>query len=152
MTSDPIVDILLVEDNPYEAQLTIRSFRKNNLANRLLHIEDGAEALDFIYARNKYAGRKIENGPKLILLDLKLPKVGGLEILKAVKQDERTKIIPVIVLTSSREGPDITACYQLGVNSYIVKPVDFDSFSTAVIKLGMYWMLLNEFPPVPEVK
>jgi two-component system response regulator len=151
MTTDPIVDILLIEDNPYEAQLTIRSFRKNNLANRLLHIEDGAEALDFIYARNKYAERKIENGPKLILLDLKLPKVGGLEILKAVKQDERTKIIPVIVLTSSREGPDISACYQLGVNSYIVKPVDFDSFSKAVIQLGMYWMLLNE-SPVPEVK
>src|SRR5450432_791580 len=131
------VDILLVEDNPHEAQLTIRSFKKSNLANRLLHIDDGAEALDFIFARNKYAGLKVENGLKLILLDLKLPKIGGLEILKAVKEDERTKIIPVIVLTSSKEEQDIITSYKLGVNSYIVKPVNFDSFSKAVAELGM---------------
>jgi two-component system response regulator len=141
------VDILLVEDIVHEAQLTIRSFKKSNLANRLLHIDDGAEAMDFIFSRNKYAERKLENMPKLILLDLKLPKVGGLEILKAIKTDERTKIIPVIVLTSSNEGPDITASYKLGVNSYIVKPVNFESFSKAVVELGMYWMFLN-VPPV----
>ena len=146
MDTNQDVEILLIEDNPHEAQLTIRSFKKSNLANRLLHIDDGAEALDFIFARNKYAGRKVENGPKLILLDLKLPRVGGLEILKAVKKDERTKIIPVIVLTSSKEEQDIVASYKLGVNSYIVKPVNFDSFSKAVIELGMYWMLLNVLP------
>ncbi len=140
------VDILLVEDNPYEAQLTIRSFKKSNLANGLLHIDDGAEAMDFIFNRNKYAARNSENIPKLILLDLKLPKVGGLEILKAIKEDQRTKVIPVIVLTSSKEGPDIKTSYELGVNSYIVKPVNFESFSKAVVELGMYWMFLN-VPP-----
>ena len=149
MIMDQNVDILLVEDNPNEAQLTIRSFKKSNVANRLIHIDDGAEALDFIFARNKYAGRRIENLPKLILLDLKLPKLSGLEILKKVKEDERTKIIPVIVLTSSKEEPDIIACYKLGVNSYIVKPVNFDSFSKAIVELGMYWMFLN-VPPVAE--
>jgi len=140
------VDVLLVEDNPNEAQLAIRSFKKSNLANGLLHIDDGAEAMDFIFLKNKYAGRKPENMPKLILLDLKMPKVGGLEILKAIKTDERTQIIPVIVLTSSNEGPDITASYKLGVNSYIVKPVNFESFSKAVVDVGMYWMFLN-VPP-----
>ena len=143
------IEILLVEDNPDEAQLTIRSLKKGNLANRLLHISDGAEALDFIFAREKYAGRKIGNDLKLILLDLKLPKVDGLDILKAIKTGERTKFIPVIVLTSSKEEKDIIASYKLGVNSYIVKPVDFDSFSKAVIELGMYWMLLN-VPPLKE--
>lgn len=147
MNLDQSVDILLVEDNPHEAQLTMRSFKKSNLTNRLVHIADGAEALDFIFARNKYVTREIRNLPKLILLDLKLPKVSGLEILKVVKNDERTKIIPVIVLTSSREEPDIIACYKLGVNSYIVKPVNFDSFTKAVVELGMYWMFLN----VPSV-
>ncbi len=137
------VEILLVEDNPDEAQLTIRSLKKSNLANRLLHISDGAEALDFIFAREKYADRNVGNGLKLILLDLKLPKVDGLEILKAIKSDERNKFIPVIVLTSSKEEKDIIASYKLGVNSYIVKPVNFDSFSKAVVELGMYWMLLN---------
>jgi len=141
------VEILLVEDNPEEAKLTIRSLKKNNLANRLLHISDGAEALDFIFAREKYADRDIGNGLKLILLDLKLPKVDGLDILKAIKMFEQTKFIPVIVLTSSKEEKDIIASYQLGVNSYIVKPVNFDSFSKAVVELGMYWMLLN-VPPL----
>lgn len=141
------VEILLVEDNPDEAQLIIRSLKKNNLANRLLHISDGEEALDFIFAREKYADRDIGNGLKLILLDLKLPKVDGLDILKAIKMGEQTKFIPVIVLTSSKEEKDIIASYQLGVNSYIVKPVNFDSFSKAVVELGMYWMLLN-VPPL----
>jgi two-component system response regulator len=144
------VDILLVEDNQHEARLTIRSFQKSNLTNGLLHIADGAEALDFIFARNQYASRRVQDVPKLILLDLKLPKVSGLEILKAVKEDEHTKVIPVIVLTSSKEEPDITACYKLGVNSYIVKPVDFGSFSKAVAELGMYWMFLNVPPVIPE--
>ena len=119
------------------------------MANGLFHIADGKEALDFIFARNKYATRQGKNLPKLILLDLKLPKVSGLEILKAVKKDERTKIIPVIVLTSSKEEQDIITSYQLGVNSYIVKPVNFDSFSKAVVELGMYWMFLNVPPVVP---
>lgn len=147
MNVDEQIDILLVEDNPYEAQLTIRSFAKNNLGKRLLHLDDGAEALDFILTRNKYVTRQAGNIPKVILLDLKLPKVSGLEILKAVKNDERTKIIPVIVLSSSKEEPDIIASYKLGANSYIVKPVNFDSFSKAVVELGMYWVFLNS-PPV----
>ena len=142
------VDILLIEDNMDEAQLAIRSFKKHNLANALLHLADGEQALDFIFARNKYALRQGADLPKLILLDLKLPKVSGLEILEAIKTDERTKVIPVIVLTSSQEGPDITASYQLGANSYIVKPVNFDSFSKAVVEVGMYWMFLN-VPPTP---
>jgi two-component system response regulator len=141
------VDILLVEDNPDEAQLTIRSFKKSNLANGLLHLDDGEEALDFIFCRNNYSARQIENPPKIILLDLKLPKVSGIEILKAVKEDERTKMIPVIILTSSKEEPDIATCYRLGANSYIVKPVNFDAFSKAVVELGMYWMMLN-VPPI----
>lgn len=140
------VEILLIEDNPHEAQLVIRTLKKNNLANRLLHIDDGAEALSFIFATEKYSDRKIEDHPKLILLDLKLPKVDGLEILKQVKSDERTKSIPVIVLTSSREEQDLVKSYQLGVNSYIVKPVDFESFSKSVTELGLYWMVLNENP------
>ncbi len=143
---DHNVEILLIEDNLEEAQLTIRSLKKNHLANNLLHISDGAEALDFIFAQNKYSDRKIGDDLKLILLDLKLPKVDGLEILKAVKTDDRTKIIPVIILTSSKEEQDIVTSYKLGVNSYIVKPVNFDSFSKAVVELGMYWMLLNVSP------
>jgi CheY-like chemotaxis protein len=140
------IDILLIEDNLSEAKLAIRSFEKNNLINKILHIDDGAEAMDYIFARNKYSSRDINNLPKLILLDLKLPKVSGLEILKAVKTDKRTKVIPVIVLTSSNEGPDIRNCYELGANSYILKPVNFDAFTKAVAELGMYWMFLN-IPP-----
>lgn len=146
MNTDQHVDILLVEDNPEEAQLAIRSFKKSNLANQVLHIDDGEEALDFIFARNQYAHRDPVNLPKLILLDLKLPKVSGLDILRAVKQHPQTRMIPVTVLTSSREEPDIVACYDLGVNSYIVKPVNFESFSKAVAELGMYWMFLNVSP------
>ena len=142
------VEILLIEDNPDEAQLTIRSLKGHNLANRLMHIDDGEEALEFIFSTGKYADNKLPFNPKLILLDLKLPKVDGLEILKRLKADERTKLLPVAVLTSSKEERDIIESYKLGVNSYIVKPVNFESFSKAVLELGMYWMLLNQgLPP-----
>ncbi|HLA59373.1 MAG TPA: response regulator, partial [Puia sp.] len=118
----------------------------------IFHIDDGAEALDFIFCRNAYASRTEDHHPKLILLDLKLPKVSGLQILKEIKSDERTRRIPVIVLTSSTQEPDISACYDFGVNSYIVKPVNFDSFSKAVVELGMYWMMLNVPPVMPGNK
>ena len=140
------VEILLIEDNRHEAQLVIRNLRKNNLANHLLHLDDGAEALNFIFAKEKYSDRRVEDHPRLILLDLKIPKVDGLEILKRIKSDPRTQAIPVIVLTSSREEQDIVNSYKLGVNSYIVKPVNFDSFSKAVTELELYWMLLNVNP------
>lgn len=141
-----IVDIVLIEDNPFEAELAIRSLRKYNLSNNLLHVDDGAEALDLIYERGKYAGLELTPKPKLILLDIKLPKVDGIEILRQLKANERTKTIPVVMLTSSKENQDIEKCYELGANSYIVKPVDFDSFAKAVAELGMYWMLLNNPP------
>jgi two-component system response regulator len=138
-------EILLVEDNPHEAQLTIRSLKKHKLSNNLYHVEDGADALDFIFAREKFSARKIEDGRlKVILLDLKLPKVDGLEVLKQVKSDERTKSIPVVILTSSKEEQDVIVSYKYGVNSYIVKPVQFESFARAVADLGMYWMFLNQ--------
>ncbi len=139
------VEILLVEDNPYEAELAIRGLKKHNFANNLYHIDDGADALDFIFGRGKYADHAAT--PKLILLDIKLPRVDGIEVLRQIKMNEKTKSIPVVVLTSSKENQDVKACYELGVNSYIVKPVDFDSFAKAVAELGMYWMLLNTAPP-----
>ena len=141
------IEILLVEDNPHEAELTIRSLKKHNLANSLLHIEDGADALDFIFSKGKYAENKTLLNPKLVLLDLKLPKVDGLEILRQLKADERTNKIPVVILTSSKEERDIIESYTLGVNSYIVKPVNFESFTKAVAELGMYWLLLNQPTP-----
>lgn len=141
------VEILLIEDNLDEAQLTIRGLKSHHLANQLLHIDDGEEALDFIYSTGKYANNSYPFNPKLILLDLKLPKVDGLEILRRLKTDERTKLFPVVVLTSSKEERDIIESYRLGVNSYIVKPVNFESFSKAVLELGFYWMLLNQGPP-----
>jgi two-component system, response regulator len=146
MIDQVAVEILLVEDNPQDAEMAIRALKKHNLANNVLHLTDGEEALDFIFARGAYSGRNIENQPKVVLLDLKLPKVDGLEVLKAVKSDERTKIIPVIVLTSSSEEKDIIESYRLGVNSYIVKPVDFDKFVEAIKGLGFYWLLLNKSP------
>jgi len=140
------VEVLLVEDNPSDAELTIRALKKNNLANKVHHAKDGDEALDFIFARGIYANRKVENAPKVILLDLKMPKVNGIEVLKALKEDARTKKIPIVVLTSSKEDPDIQECYQLGVNSYVVKPVHFDNFLKAVSDLGLYWLLVNQAP------
>ena len=141
------VEILLVEDNQTDAELTIRALKKRNLANSLEWVKDGAEALDFIFATGKYAERNVNNTPKVILLDLRLPKVDGLEVLQKIKSDERTKKIPVVILTSSNEDRDITECYKLGVNSYINKPVDFDNFSETVSKLGFYWLLMNK-PPI----
>jgi two-component system response regulator len=140
MTDTDAVDILLVEDNPQDAELTTRALKKNNLANRLFTVEDGAEALDFIFCRGKYATRELSHSPKVVLLDLKLPKVSGLEVLRALKQDDKTRTIPVVVVTSSREDPDIKTAYSLGANSYVVKPVDFDAFAQAVSSLGLYWL------------
>jgi two-component system, response regulator len=138
------LDILLVEDNSNDAELTLRALRAQKLANRITVVDDGAEALDFVYCRGRYAGRDPTVRPKVILLDLKLPKIGGLEVLRQLKQDERTRAIPVVVLTSSRQDPDIAAAYALGANSYVVKPVEFDRFVEAVSKLGLYWLLVNQ--------
>jgi len=140
------VEILLVEDNPTDVELTLRVLKKHNLANKVHVVRDGAEALDFIFATGSYKDRKIDQKPKVVLLDLKLPKVDGLEVLRKVKSDERTKDIPVVVLTSSKEEQDKIKSYRLGVNSYIVKPVDFGQFTEAVRELGLYWVLLNEPP------
>ena len=141
------VEILLVEDNPTDAELCIRALKKSNLANKLVWVKDGAEALDFIFAAGAYSGRRITNGPKVILLDLRLPKVDGMEVLRRIKNDERTRTIPVVVLTSSREDRDVAESYQLGVNSYISKPVEFDEFAKTVSELGLYWLLVNR-PPI----
>jgi two-component system response regulator len=146
MPERKVLDILLVEDNPNDAELAIRALKKHNLANDLVHVEDGAAALDYMFARGEYSSRLVADRPKLILLDLKLPKVDGLEVLKAVKSDPRTSMTPVVVLTSSKEEGDLIESYRLGVNSYIVKPVNFDKFIGAVNKLGCYWLLLNEQP------
>jgi two-component system response regulator len=140
------LQILLVEDNINDAELTIRALKKNNLANELIHLKDGAEALDFIFAQGKYLERKMSDLPNVIVLDLKMPKVNGIEVLKRIKSDERTKRIPVVMLTSSKEDPDIQECYNLGVNSYVVKPVEFEHFVKAVSNLGLYWMILNQSP------
>jgi len=147
MVSVDAVDILLVEDNPEDVELTLRALKKRHLANKVVVVGDGAEALDFIFANGAYAKRDVDNGPKVILLDLKLPKVDGLEVLRRVKSDERTRVIPVVVLTSSKQERDLVESYRLGVNSYMVKPVDFDQFLDAVSELGLYWLLLNEPPP-----
>jgi len=138
------VEILMVEDNPNDAELALRALAKHKLSNRVFHVKDGAEALDFIYSNGTYSGR---NGyPKVILLDLKLPKVDGLEVLRKIKSDEHTKVIPIVILTSSSEEKDIVESYRLGVNSYIVKPVDFEKFVHCVRELGLYWLLLNHPP------
>ena len=146
MDHSEAVDILLVEDNPQDAELTIRALKKHNLANRLILVEDGAEALDFIFGRGKYAIRANGDPPRVVLLDLKLPKLSGLEVLRVLKQDERTRSIPVVIVTSSREDPDIKTAYGLGANSYVVKPVDFDAFAESVSSLGLYWLLVNQPP------
>ncbi len=146
MSEMNIVDILLVEDNPRDAELTIRSLKKRNLANRLFWVEDGVEALDFVFSRGKYVERKNIHLPKIVLLDLKLPKISGLEVLRTIKGDEHTRSIPVVILTSSREDPDIKTAYEYGVNSYVVKPVDFDGFLEAMSHIGFYWLLVNQPP------
>jgi two-component system response regulator len=146
MSDDDMVEILLVEDNPNDLELALYALKRNKLVNHIEVARDGAEALEFIFARGAYAGRRLENGPKVILLDLKLPKVDGLEVLRQIRSDPRTKTIPVVILTASHEDRDIMESYQLGVNSYITKPVDFDQFTEAVRQLGFYWLLLNQSP------
>ena len=146
MTSENGVEILLVEDNRRDGELTMRALNKRHLANRLVWVKDGDEALDYIFGTSAGPQRSACHAPKVILLDLKLPKVDGLEVLRRLKGDERTKNIPVVVVTSSREEQDIVESYRQGVNSYIVKPVEFENFSEAVAQLGLYWLLLNERP------
>ena len=142
---DP-VDILIVEDNVNDADLTVRTLKKQNLANKIIVIEDGAEALDFIFCRGIYSERNDLKLPKVIFLDLKLPKVSGLEVLKELKSNIETKKLPVVILTSSKEDPDVKAAYELGANSYVVKPVVFDEFLHAVTNAGLYWLVVNESP------
>jgi len=139
-------EILLIEDNPNDAEMAIRAFKKNKLTNNISLVNDGAKALDFIFAKGEFKNRDITKNPKIVLLDLKLPKVSGLEVLKKIKENPKTRHIPVIVLTSSNEERDKIQSYNLGVNSYIVKPVDFDKFVQAVKNLGVYWLLLNTLP------
>ncbi len=146
MVSVDPVDILLVEDNPDDVELTLRALERHHLANKVVVVEDGEEALNFVFGTGAYAHRRFGDGPKVILLDLKLPKIDGLEVLRRVKSDDRTKLIPVVVLTSSQEEQDIIESYHLGVNSYIVKPVDFDKFLLCVSELGFYWLVCNEPP------
>jgi len=140
------VEILLVEDNPRDAELTMRALAKRNLANHIVHVSDGQQALDWLFGTGEHAGRDPNHTPKVVLLDLKLPKVDGLEVLRAMRANARTRLLPVVVLTSSREESDVVASYSLGVNSYIVKPVDFEKFSAAVAEAGHYWLLINQEP------
>jgi two-component system, response regulator len=141
------VDILLVEDNAEDAELTIRELRKHNMANNLFHVKNGAEALDFIFATGKYASKRdINDTPKVVLLDIQMPKVNGIETLQKIKSDKRTRATPVVMLTSSKEDPDVQKCYDLGANSYIVKPVNFEGFADAIKNLGFYWLLINQAP------
>lgn len=139
--------ILLVEDNPDDVELTLRALKRNNVANKVVVVTDGAEALDYIFRTGKYTGSELEHLPAVILLDIKLPKVSGLEVLEKLRSDERTKPTPVVILTSSREEQDLVNSYRLGANSYIRKPVDFKNFSEAILHLGLYWLVLNEPPP-----
>ena len=141
-----VVEILLVEDNATDAELCVRALKKHNLANNLVWVKDGAEALDFLFATGAYSDRDVTTPPKVVLLDLRLPKVDGMEVLRRIKADERTRAIPVVVLTSSKEDRDIAESYQLGVNSFISKPVEFDAFAKTVSELGLYWLLVNHPP------
>jgi two-component system response regulator len=149
MKNQDYIDILIVEDNSNDAELAILALKGENLANNLIWLKDGVQALDFIFAEGEYIGRDIEKRPKIILLDLKMPRVGGIEVLRRIRADERTKSIPVVVMTSSKEEKDIIATYDLGVNSYIVKPVDFDQFNKSIRDMGFYWLVVNQ-PPVVE--
>jgi two-component system response regulator len=140
------IEVLLVEDNASDAEMTINALKQYNLANKLLHVKDGAAALDFIFSEGEYAENEPGNTLRIILLDLKMPKLNGIQVLQRIRTDERTKRIPVVVLTSSSEDPDIRKCYDLGVNSYVVKPVEFDQFQKAISDLGLYWMTVNQQP------
>jgi DNA-binding response OmpR family regulator len=140
------VEILLVEDNENDATLTIRALKKRNLANNLIHVSDGQQALDFLFAKGEYSGHDPLHLPKVVLLDLKLPKVSGLEVLRQLKANEKTKIVPVVMLSSSQEESDLIESYKMGANSYIVKPVEFDNFSEAISHMGLYWLVLNKRP------
>lgn len=141
------IDVLLIEDNPDEAELTIRELKRNNLANNLFHIKDGEEALELIYGKGRYEGKRVKPvDPKVILLDIQMPKVNGIEVLQQLKSDRSTSEIPIVILTSSKEDPDIKKCYALGANSYIVKPVNFEGFAETIRNLGTYWLLLNQPP------
>jgi CheY-like chemotaxis protein len=142
--SEKEVEILIVEDNPDDAELAIRALKKSHLANNVTHLIDGAEALDFLFGTGQYADRDVNNVPKVILLDLKMPKVNGLEVLQRIKSEPLTKMIPVVILTSSAEDPDIKRSYELGANSYIVKPVEFNNFAKIISELGMYWLVINK--------
>lgn len=139
--------ILLVEDNASDEELTLRAFKKNNILNRIIVARDGAEALDYLFARGPHAGRDPKDTPQVVLLDLNLPKLGGLEVLRQIRADERTKLIPVVILTSSKQDQDLLGGYSSGANSYIVKPVDFTQFAESVRQLGIYWLVLNQAPP-----
>jgi len=144
--NDHVIELLLVEDNPQDLELALRALTKAKLSNHIQVARDGAEALEFVFCEGPFAARRISEGPKVILLDLKLPKVDGLEVLRRIKADPRTKTIPVVVLTSSKEQSDVVESYKLGVSSYIVKPVNFERFSEAVREVGLYWLLLNQPP------
>lgn len=144
--NDNEIEILLVEDSKEDADLTIRALKKKNLANKLVHLKDGVEALDFIYGTGAYEGQRTNFNPRVILLDLKMPRLNGMQVLQKIKSDPQTKKIPVVILTSSAEDPDIDTAYELGANSYIVKPVEFDNFSQLVTDLGMYWLVSNRPP------
>lgn len=149
MTESHPVEILLVEDNPDDVELEMRAFKKHNLTNRVTVVRDGAEALDYLFGSGAYADRDTSDNPKVIFLDLKLPKVDGLEVLRKIKSDERTRMIPVVALTSSTEERDLAESYRLGVNSYVAKPIEFDKFVAAVAEMGLYWLLLNRPPVAP---
>jgi two-component system, response regulator len=140
------VEILLIEDNMNDAELTIRSLNKNNVSNKIVHLKDGVAALEFLFGTGEFEGRNTLKKPKVILLDIKMPRMDGIEVLEKLKQNESTSKIPVVILTSSKEDPDIQTCYALGANSYIVKPVDFEGFNGIVSKLGLYWVLTNQSP------
>lgn len=144
MNQNTEIEILLAEDNARDAEVTLRTLRKRKIANQIIHVQDGQEALDCVFGRAAYAGRDPAHHPKLVLLDLKLPKVDGLEVLRAIRSDERTRLMTVVMMTSSREQQDVIESYKLGVNSYVVKPVEFDNFSAAIAELGHYWLLVNQ--------